>query len=203
MVKKWIKNYLMNNKYEVLVFSFIILTGVIIGITTFLVANDETRRIATEAVTGVLDLSAKEEFIKADIVLNGLKSNLIFITILFIFAMTLFGKWGIYICMLIKGISLGIYTSVLFNVFGFGYGLLVNILLVLLVNIIYIPALIYICVSLYNLNFDIFKMRNGVNISSSIIKSIFEVFTGFILIFSSIILEQIMSTVMLNIYTKV
>ncbi len=193
----------MNNKYEVIVFSFIVLVGIVIGISTFLVAEDNTRRIATEAVTGVLDLSAKEEFIKADIILNGLKSNFIFITILFIFAMTLFGKWGIYISMLIKGIALGIYTSVLFNVFGFGYGLLVNILLVLLVNIIYIPALIYICVSLYNLNFDIFKMRNGVNISSSIIKSIFEVFTGFILIFSSIILEQIMSTVMLNIYTKV
>lgn len=203
MVKKWIKNYLMNNKYEVIVFSFIVLVGIVIGISTFLVAEDNTRRIATEAVTGVLDLSAKEEFIKADIILNGLKSNFIFITILFIFAMTLFGKWGIYISMLIKGIALGIYTSVLFNVFGFGYGLLVNILLVLLVNIIYIPALIYICVSLYNLNFDIFKMRNGVNISSSIIKSVFEVFTGFILIFSSIILEQIMSTVMLNIYTKV
>lgn len=193
----------MNNKYEVIVFSFIVLVGIVIGISTFLVAEDNTRRIATEAVTGVLDLSAKEEFIKADIILNGLKSNFIFITILFIFAMTLFGKWGIYISMLIKGIALGIYTSVLFNVFGFGYGLLVNILLVLLVNIIYIPALIYICVSLYNLNFDIFKMRNGVNISSSIIKSVFEVFTGFILIFSSIILEQIMSTVMLNIYTKV
>lgn len=193
----------MNNKYEVIVFSFIVLVGIVIGISTFLVAEDNTRRIATEAVTGVLDLSAKEEFIKADIILNGLKSNFIFITILFIFAMTLFGKWGIYISMLIKGIALGIYASVLFNVFGFGYGLLVNILLVLLVNIIYIPALIYICVSLYNLNFDIFKMRNGVNISSSIIKSIFEVFTGFILIFSSIILEQIMSTVMLNIYTKV
>lgn len=193
----------MNNKYEVIVFSFIVLVGIVIGISTFLVAEDNTRRIATEAVTGVLDLSAKEEFIKADIILNGLKSNFIFITILFIFAMTLFGKWGIYISMLIKGIALGIYTSVLFNVFGFGYGLLVNILLVLLVNIIYIPALIYICVSLYNLNFDIFKMRNEVNISSSIIKSVFEVFTGFILIFSSIILEQIMSTVMLNIYTKV
>lgn len=203
MVKKWIKNYLMNNKYEVIVFSFIMLTGFIIGITTFLVADDETRRIATEAVTGVLDLSAKEEFIKADIVLNGLKSNFIFITILFIFSMTLFGKWGIYVAMLIKGIALGIYTSVLFNVFGFGYGILVNILLVISVNIIYIPALIYICISLYNLNFDIFKMRTQSSLSSKMIRTIFEVVMGFVFIFSSIILEQVMSTVMLNIYTKI
>lgn len=193
----------MNNKYGVAVFSFIIFTGIVIGITTFLVADNDTRRMATEAVTGVLDLSAKEEFIKADIILNGLKSNLIFIFILFIFSMTLFGKWGIYISVLIKGIALGIYISILFNVFGFGYGLLVNILLVLLVNIIYIPSLIYICITLYNLNFDIFKMRNSGNISNSIIKSIFEVFIGFVLIFSSIIVEQIMSAVMLNIYTKV
>lgn len=193
----------MNNKYEVILFGFIILTGIIIGITTFLVADNDTRRIATEAVTGVLDLSAKEEFIKVDIIFNGIKSNLIFITILFIFSMTLFGKWGIYISVLIKGIALGIYTSVLFNVFGLGYGLLVNILLVILVNAIYIPGLIYICVSLYNLNFDIFKMRSSSNLSGAIARTILEVFMGFILIFSSIIVEQIMSTITLDIYTKI
>lgn len=200
MLKKWIKNYFVNNKYDVLVFVAIITIGVFIGISTFLLSGEKTQGIVVESVTGVLDLSVKEEFIKANIIADGLKSNLVLILIMIFFSITLFGKWGIYIIMLLKGIGIGIYIAVLFTVFGFWWGLLVNMLLVIIINLIYIPSLIYIAVSLVGLNFYAFKTRNDGLTSKQIFRTILDIFMGFVLIFSSVILEQILSTITLNIY---
>lgn len=200
MLKKWIKNYFVNNKYDVLLFVAIITIGVFIGISTFLLSGEKTQGIVVESVTGVLDLSVKEEFIKANIIADGLKSNLVLILIMIFFSITLFGKWGIYIIMLLKGIGIGIYIAVLFTVFGFWWGLLVNMLLVIIINLIYIPSLIYIAVSLVGLNFYAFKTRNDGLTSKQIFRTILDIFMGFVLIFSSVILEQILSTITLNIY---
>lgn len=203
MIKRWIKNYLIDNKYEVLLFCTIVIIGITIGITTFLVSSEKTQGIGVEAVTGVLNLSVKEEFIKANIIADGIKSNLILLLILFILSITLFGKWGIYAVMFIKGVGIGIYTVVLFNVFGLWWGLLVNIMLVLFVNLIYMPALIYIGISLVNFNFDLFKIRNDGLTSKKLLRVIANLMISFVFMFSSIILEQILSTVMLNIYSKI
>lgn len=200
MLKKWIKNYFVNNKYDVLLFAAIITIGVFIGISTFLLSGEKTQGIVVESVTGVLDLSVKEEFIKANIIADGLKSNLVLILIMIFFSITLFGKWGIYIIMLLKGTGIGIYSAVLFTVFGFWWGLLVNMLLVIIINLIYIPSLIYIAVSLVGLNFYAFKTRNDGLTSKQIFRTILDIFMGFVLIFSSVILEQILSTITLNIY---
>lgn len=200
MLKRWIKNYFVNNKYEVLLFAVIITIGVFIGVSTFILSGEKTQGIVAEAVTGVLDLSVKEEFIKANIIADGLKSNLILIIVMIFFSITLFGKWGIYIILLLKGTGIGIYSAVLFTVFGFWWGLLVNMLLVIIINLIYIPALIYIAVSLVGINFYAFKTRNDGLTSKQIFRTILDIFMGFVLIFSSVILEQILSTIILNIY---
>lgn len=202
LIKKWLKSYIIENKYEVLLFCSLALIGIIIGIITYFLSGSEIRKIATEAITGVLDLSAKEEFLKSNIIMDGLKSNIILIGVLALMAITLFGRWGIYLIMMLKGISIGLYTAVLFNVFGFWWGILVNIMLVILVNIIYIPALIYLCIALNNLNFDAFRTRNDGLTSKQLFKVIYSILFTFVFISSSIILEQILSTIVLNIYSR-
>lgn len=202
MVRKWLKNYIMENKYEVLLFCTLISIGIVIGVITYFLSGLEIRKLAIEAVTGVLDLSAKEEFLKANIILDGLKSNIFLIGILILMAITLFGRWIIYLIVMLKGISIGLYLAILFNVFGFWWGIVVNILLVILVNIIYLPALIYLCIALSNLNFDAFRTRNDGLTLSQIFKVVWSILFSFIFIFSSIILEQILSSVVLNIYSK-
>lgn len=202
MVRKWLKNYIMENKYEVLLFCTLISIGIVIGVITYFLSGFEIRKLAIEAVTGVLDLSAKEEFLKANIILDGLKSNIFLIGILILMAITLFGRWIIYLIVMLKGISIGLYLAILFNVFGFWWGIVVNILLVILVNIIYLPALIYLCIALSNLNFDAFRTRNDGLTLSQIFKVVWSILFSFIFIFSSIILEQILSSVVLNIYSK-
>jgi hypothetical protein len=202
LIKKWLKNYIIDNKYEVLLFSTLFLIGVVVGIMTYIFAGDEVRRVSMEAVTGVLDLSSKEEFLKSNIIMDGLKSNIILIGILILMSITLFGRWGIYIIMMLKGISIGLYTAVIFNVFGIWWGIVVNLLLVVLVNVVYVPAIIYLCIVLNNLNFDAFRTRNDGLTSKQLFGVIGSILFSFILIFSSIILEQIFSTIVLNIYCK-
>lgn len=196
------KEYITNNKYDILLISILIAIGITVGIMVYIFLNNEIKELVLVNAKKVFDISKEDTYISANIILNGLKSNIILITILLIFSVTLFGKWAIYLILISKGIAIGIYTGVLFNIFGFWWGIIVFILLVVVVNMLYIPALIYLTAMLLGLNFDIFKSRrdciNILNISKVLIVTL----TSFFIIFSSIVVEQVASNIVLNIYTK-
>lgn len=202
MIKKLMKEYITNNKYDILLISILIAIGITVGIMVYIFLNNEIKELVLVNAKKVFDISKEDTYISANIILNGLKSNIILITILLIFSVTLFGKWAIYLILISKGIAIGIYTGVLFNIFGFWWGIIVFILLVVVVNMLYIPALIYLTAMLLGLNFDIFKSRrdciNILNISKVLIVTL----TSFFIIFSSIVVEQVASNIVLNIYTK-
>lgn len=196
------KEYITNNKYDILLISILIAIGITVGIMVYIFLNNEIKELVLVNAKKVFDISKEDTYISANIILNGLKSNIILITILLIFSVTLFGKWAIYLILISKGIAIGIYTGVLFNIFGFWWGIIVFILLVVVVNMLYIPALIYLTAMILGLNFDIFKSRrdciNILNISKVLIVTL----TSFFIIFSSIVVEQVASNIVLNIYTK-
>ncbi len=203
MLKKWIKEYIEVNKKEVLIIIGLLLLGVIIGVGIYIFVSSSTKALAITSVKEVFEISKESTYVKTNIIANGVKADILLILILGIASITLFGKWVMYMIVLLKGISLSIYTILLFNIFGFLWGSLVFILLVLLVNILYIPALIYLIVNFLEIHFNIFKTRiTNLNVIE-IYRILLAVFFSFVIMFSSIVIEQIASPIVLNIYTKI
>ena len=202
MFKKWMREYIEINKREILVVIGLILIGIIIGVGVYIFASNATKELAISSVKSVFDISKSESYVKTNVITNGIKADLLLILILAILSVTLFGKWIIYLIVTLKGVALSLYTILLFNVFGPLWGILAFILLVLLVNILYLPALIYLVVTFLEVNFNIFKTRiNNINVVG-IYKVLLAIFITFVIMFSSIVVEQITSSVVLNIYNK-
>lgn len=202
MFKKWMREYIEINKREILVVIGLILIGIIIGVGVYIFASNATKELAISSVKSVFDISKSESYVKTNVITNGIKADLLLILILAILSVTLFGKWIIYLIVTLKGVALSLYTILLFNVFGPLWGILAFILLVLLVNILYLPALIYLVVTFLEVNFNIFKTRiNNTNVVGAY-KVLLAIFIAFVIMFSSIVVEQITSSVVLNIYNE-
>ena len=202
MIKKWLKEYIEINKKDItFVISFLVV-GIIIGICIYIFLSSDVKNLALKNVKEVFDISKNEGFLKANIILNGIKADIILIIILLILSMTLFGRYVMYGIVTFKGISLSVYTILLFKMFGPLWGMLVTFLLVILVNIIYMPALIYVVVCFLEINFNIFRAKLNNNFSY-IYKAIISTIIAAVLMFSSVIVEQISSTIVLNIYSKI
>lgn len=203
MLKKWFKEYIEINKRDILIVISLILLGIIIGIGVYIFSSNEVKLLAQTSVKEVFDISKSETYVKTNIILNGIKADMILILCLLMLSVTLFGKWIIYMLMIIKGASLGLYTILLFSIFGPLWGIITSFLLVLLVNILYLPALIYLVVTLLEVNFNVFKAKiSNLNIIG-IYKVLLTIFLSFIIMFSSIIVEQISSSIVLKIYTNI
>jgi len=203
MLKKWISEYIEINKRDILIVVGLILLGVIIGIGAYIFSSSEIKELAVASAKEVFDISKSETYVKTNIIINGVKSDILLILILGILSVTLFGRWIIYVIVLLKGAALSMYTILLFNIFGPWWGIVTTILLIVLVNILYIPAFIYLVVSFLEVNFNVFKARlSNMNIAGTY-KVFLVIFLSFVIMFSSIIVEQIASSVVLNIYNKI
>ncbi len=201
MLKKWIKEYITINKRDILIVVGLLLLGVVIGIGVYVFSSEEVKQIVITSVRQVLDISKKDTYVKTNIIKNGIKTNLITICLLATLSVMLFGKYVIYCLTILKGAAIAVYTLVIFNIFGALWGIVVTLLLVILINILYIPAFIYLVISFLELNFNIFKVKLNAN-GYGVYKLLLAIFICSILMFSSVIVEQIAGNVVLNIYSK-
>lgn len=203
MVKRWLKEYINKNIYDILCTVVMLVIGIVVGIGIYFFSSEETKVILTTSARSIFELSRDEAYVKTNIISNGLQINIILLVILAISSVTLFGKHVIHFIAMLKGVAISIYMAVLFKIFGLGYGLAAVSLLIILVNLIYIPSFIYLLVTFLEINFNIFKTRIlNVNILDRLC-ILGKIGLAFIGIFSSIILEQVMSSIVLSIFLKV
>ena len=139
----------------------------------------EIKELAKTSVKDVFDISKEETYVKTNVILNGIKADVILILILAILSVTLFGRVGIDAIVFLKGISYSLYTILLFKIFGPLWGIIVSFLLVILINMIYIPALIFVVVTFLEINFNLFKVKIQSFNVSMIYKAIFSIIMGF------------------------
>ncbi len=202
MLKKWIKDYILKNKYDLSILLVMLIVGGIVGIGVYAFSDVGIKEGIIKEATEVFKLSSSKEYLETNVVRNGIKTNIILICILAISGVTLFGRYIIEMMTIIKGAMLSIYAAILFNVFGFGYGMLVVLLLVFLVNIIYLPAYVFLSVLFMEIHFNIFKTKiNGIT-GLEILGYLTKTVIGYIILFSSVIMEQVASLVALKLFLK-
>lgn len=202
MIKKLFKQYVLENKYDLCMIVMLLIIGGVCGIGIYCLANANTTNELISSIKQIFDISLEGKILKSNIILNGIKINLTLILILLFFSITLIGRWFIYITTILKGAAIGIYTCIVFSIFGFWWGLITMLLLVVLVNLVYIPAYIYLTTTLLAFNFEIFNTKKDSTNLYCIAKMLTKVIAAFVFMFSSGIVEQLLTNVVFQIYGK-
>lgn len=158
------------------------------GIVIFNVSDGSVKNEIIQNVKNTIDISKNQNFEGINIIINSVSSNLAIIIIIYFSAVTLIPKLLINMISMLKGISIGLYIPVLFNIFGLGNGLLVLFLLIVIPNIIYISSYIYLCSNAIIFNEKI--IAEGFKISIFCCELV-KIVIAFSLMLASVILEQI------------
>lgn len=197
---EYIKEYVKDNFKSIIVLLSCIIIGIVVGIFVFCFMNDGTKNELIKTLNETLSYTKNENFQGINVIKNGMISNFILVIILYFAAITLIAPGLVCIINAFKGFAIGLYIPTLFQVFGFGNGILVLLLLVIIPNIVYIPAFIYLSINSLNFHSHITMLTGSGNKIGVIIKEIYKLILGFSIISLSVIVEQFLSIAVIHIY---
>lgn len=197
---EYIKGYVKDNFKSIIVLLTCIIIGIVVGIFLFCFMNDGTKNEIIKTLNETLSYTKNEKFQGINVIKNGMISNFILVIILYFAAITLIAPGLVCIINAFKGFAIGLYIPTLFQVFGFGNGFLVLLLLVIIPNIVYIPAFIYLSINSLNFHSHITMLTSSGNKIGVIIKEIYKFILGFSIISLSVIMEQLLSLGVIHIY---
>lgn len=201
-MKRYLLNYINENIRSIVIFSALILIGILVGIISLNLLSQTNKVEMINSVKGTLDLSKQADFNGINVLKNGLTLNLFIISIIVLAVFTLIAPIIICIIYVLKGFSLGLYIAIIYSIFGFLNGSLVLLLAVIIPNIIYLPSLIYIGVNAINFHYEINPEKN-VSYTKSIVKHSYQLLISIAIIIVSIVIEQSLSPVIFSIYSKI
>ena len=127
-MKKYLKEYIYENLKSIIIILSFIIIGLVVGIISFNISNQEIKTEIILSVKNTLDIAKNENFEGINILFNSIGINIFVISIIYFSAVTLIPKLFINLVSFFKGISLGLYIPILFNIFGIGNGILSLIL---------------------------------------------------------------------------
>lgn len=201
-MKKYLTNYIKENIRSIVILSICILIGIIVGTISFNFFSVDNKNEIIKGVQDTLDLTKQEGFTGINILMNGLLSNFYIISIMILATLTIIAPAIVCLIYLLKGFSIGIYIATIFSIFGFGNGILVFLLSVLIPNLIYIPIFIYIGVNAIGFHYEIMD-TSKVGRIKVIVKQGYQLLISMSIILLSIIIEQSLIPVIFSIYSKI
>lgn len=182
-------NHIINNKRGYFIISILFFIGLIVGV--FFVNNMKDTKI--EEIDNyfnnmVNNIKSYGNIDFGSLFKESVSSNLIMSLILWFGASTIVGIPIVYGAIMFKGFSIGYTISCIIACFGIGKGILISLSVMLLHNIIFIPAMFGVSVSGVNLYKSIMKNKDRNNIKLEILRhTIFSVFMLILMIISSVI----------------
>lgn len=203
MVKKWLKEYINKNIYDILIVLVMLSLGIVVGVGIYMFAPEPSKELLVSSARSIFEMSKDNIYIKSNIIINGLEMNAILLIILLISSITLYGKYVIEFVTILKGAAISIYAILLFKIFGLGYGILAVMMLVVLVNLIYLPAFMYLIIAFLEINFCIFKTKISEPTMLEKIGILGKIIGAFIVMFSSVVVEQVLSSVTLSMFLNI
>lgn len=141
-----VKRHFKENVKSYFILFAILLLGLIVGIAFINHANNAQKEQISNYISG-FTTTIKDSKIDYWVLLkNSIMSNIKITLIIIFVSMSLFGTIGSYIISFYKGFSLGYTISSIIAVFGVAKGLTFAMSLILLNQLVYIPAMIYLII---------------------------------------------------------
>lgn len=188
-------NHINNNKRGYFIVSILFFIGLIVGVL-FVNNMDDVKieEINTYLNNLVNNIKNYENIDYILLLKQSITKNIIVITLLWIGASTILGIPIIYGIIVLKGFGIGYTISSIISSFGTGKGILISLSIILLHNIISIPAIFGANVSGAKLYQSIMKNKNNNNIKVEILRHTIFCSLMIILLIISSILEVYGST---------
>lgn len=198
-MKNYLEKYISENIKIIKILVVSIIIGFILGMILVHFFSNELRGEFTNTIKETLDVAKSGNYENINIIKNGIMSNTLVIALIYLAAITLIAPICITFINFLKGLTVGMYVSSLFCVFGFGKGILANFLIVILPNIIYFPAFIYISTNAIKFYYEITESKNKLSL---IIKETYKLIISISLIILAVLIEQLSSFGVINLYIK-
>lgn len=196
-MKEYLKVYVEENYKIIKIIGMCFLIGLVVGVIFFGFVNDGIKNEFIGSLKNTLDLSKNNNFESINIIKNGIVANFILLFIIYFCSITLIAP--ILICMVtfFKSFSIGIYIPIIFNVFGASKGIIVTLLLVVLPNLLYIPAFIFSSTNAIKFHYSLFENKES-GILFNLIRELMYIFIAFSIIILSVVVEQLVSLNVIN-----
>lgn len=198
-MKEYLKAYIEENYKIIKVVGICLVSGLVIGSFIYVFIEDGIKNEFIATLKNTLDLSKANNFENINIIKNGMIANGILIFIIYFCSITILAPMLICMTTFFKSFSIGMYIPIIFSVFGISKGLLVTLLIMIIPNILYIPAFIFSSTNAIKFHYYLFEEREK-NIILTCLKEIIYILISFSIIILSVVLEQLFVTNVINIY---
>lgn len=198
-MSKSIQKYIRENISVISKIALVYTIGIAIGIILFVFTDIKQEYVSI--VKDVYESSKLENFEGINIITNGIRNNIIYVLILYFSLITIIAPLIICFLVCLKAIITGIYICTIFSIFGFLKGIAVCMLSVIIPLCFSLIGYIIIC----NNIILVFKGISGQEKTDlkSIIKHVYYLVIAVSLISFSIVVEQLMTSVSISIYTNI
>lgn len=190
-----IKEHIFNNKKEYMIVSLLFIIGIFLGVL-FVNHVQEAQKleITTYLSTFIDKMKNTENLNHMELLKNSMGQNIMLAIILWFFGTTVIGLPVVFGLVLYRGFCLGYTIAVCITIMGLPQGILLVLILLLLQNILFIPAILALAVSGFKLYKSIIKDRNKENVKIEVVRhTIFSLIMLLVLVLSSVI-EIFLST---------
>lgn len=198
-----IKEHVKNNKKEYIIVALLFVIGIFLGVLFINHVQEGQKTEITEYFNTFTEkMKSMEEINSMALLKNSMGQNIILAIVLWFFGTTVIGIPVVFGIVLYRGFCLGYTVAVCVMIMGMPQGLWFALILLLLQNILFIPAMLALAVSGFKLYKSIIKDRNKENIKIEVVRhTIFSFLMLLILILASVV-EIFLSTNMLKGFIK-
>ena len=189
--KSILKKYIRNNYKEYILVCLLFLTGLFIGV---MIINNSSNNKIIEIKTYINEFITRykqiENIDEIGLLMQSIKKNIIFATILWLAGTTVIGMPIVLIIILLRGTVLGFTISSITITLGVFKGIAFSIASILLQNYIYIPVILTIGVSSIKLYKSIIKDKRKENIKLEVLRHTMIFLIMLILLVLSSVIEN-------------
>lgn len=198
-------NHIINNKRGYFIVSILFFIGLIIGVLFI----NNTSDVKLEEINNYLndmvnDIKSYENIDFGSLFKQSVVSKFVIIILLWFGASTIIGIPVVYGSLILKGFNIGYTISSIISCFGIGNGILLSLSIMLLHNIIFIPAMFGASVSGVKLYQSIMKNKDRNNIKIEIMRhTLFCLLMLIFMIISSVIEVYFSTNIFINLLKKI